>query len=56
MFLSVRMMISKDDGEIENGGESNNESMPPLEDASDVAYLFYREFFIAINKSKKMRN
>ena len=48
MFLSVRMMISKDDGEIENGGESNNESMPPSEDASDVEYLFYREFFIAI--------
>lgn len=48
MFLSVRMMISKDDGEIENEGESNNEFMPLLEDASDVEYLFYREFFVAI--------
>lgn len=50
MFLSVRMMISKDDGEIENEGESNNEFMPLLEDASDVEYLFYREFFCC-NKS-----
>lgn len=43
-------MISKDDGEIENEGESNNEFMPLLEDASDVEYLFYREFFCC-NKS-----
>ena len=59
MFLSVRMMISKDDGEIENEGESNNEFMPLLEDASDVEYPFDREFLVAIRvlkyKSKKIR-
>ena len=31
-------MILKDDGEIETEGESDNESMPPLEDASDIEY------------------
>jgi hypothetical protein len=33
-----RVMVLKDDGGIESEGESDDESMPPLEDASDVEY------------------
>ena len=41
-----RVMILKDDGEIETGGESDNESMPPLEDASDIEYSDDGDFLI----------
>ena len=33
-------MVLKDDGGIESEGKSDDESMPPLEDASDVEFLF----------------
>ena len=31
-------MVLKDDGKIETKGELDDESMPPMEDASDVEY------------------
>ena len=40
-------MVLKDDGGIESEGESDDESMPPLEDASDVEYPVNGELLVA---------
>ncbi|XP_062075289.1 uncharacterized protein LOC133779331 [Humulus lupulus] len=42
-----RVMILKENGDVETDGESDNESMPPLEDASDVEYPVERELLVA---------
>ncbi|KAK0598736.1 hypothetical protein LWI29_037429 [Acer saccharum] len=42
-----RVMILKDDGDIESKGESDEESMPPLEDASDIEYPVGGELLVA---------
>ncbi|KAK0572561.1 hypothetical protein LWI29_033492 [Acer saccharum] len=42
-----RVMILKDDGDIESEGESNEESMPPLEDARNVEYPVGGELLVA---------
>ena len=42
-----RVMVLKDDGGIESEGESDDESMPPLEDASDIEYPVDGELFVA---------
>ena len=42
-----RVMVLKDDGDIESEGESDDESMPPLEDASDVEYPENGELLVA---------
>ena len=53
-----RVMILKDDGEIEIEHESNDDSIPPLEDASDVEYPIDGELLtskkLSVCKSKKM--
>ena len=40
------MIILKDDRDIETEGEYDDESMPALEDASDVKYLINRELLV----------
>ncbi|KAL5756660.1 hypothetical protein ACOSQ2_021406 [Xanthoceras sorbifolium] len=42
-----RVMVLKDDGGIESEGESDGESMPPLEDASDFEYPVGGELLVA---------
>ncbi|KAL5752224.1 hypothetical protein ACOSP7_022412 [Xanthoceras sorbifolium] len=42
-----RVMVVKDDGGIESEGESDGESMPPLEDAGDFEYPVGGELFVA---------
>ncbi|XP_062113069.1 uncharacterized protein LOC133824216 [Humulus lupulus] len=42
-----RVMILKENGDAETDGESDNESMPPLEDASDVEYPVEGELLVA---------
>lgn len=40
-------MILKNDRDIETEGESNDKSMPSLEDASQVEYLVDKEHLVA---------
>ncbi|KAL5779430.1 hypothetical protein ACOSQ2_010167 [Xanthoceras sorbifolium] len=42
-----RVMVLKDDGGIESEGESDGESMPPLEDAGDFEYPVGGELLVA---------
>ncbi|KAL5801029.1 hypothetical protein ACOSQ3_032661 [Xanthoceras sorbifolium] len=42
-----RVMVLKDDGGIESEGESDGESMPPLEDADDFEYPVGGELLVA---------
>ncbi|KAK1562581.1 hypothetical protein Q3G72_014403 [Acer saccharum] len=42
-----RVMVLKNDGDIESEGESDDKSMPPLEDASDFEYPVGRELLVA---------
>ncbi|KAL5794511.1 hypothetical protein ACOSP7_003105 [Xanthoceras sorbifolium] len=42
-----RVMVLKDDGGIESKGESDGESMPPLEDAGDFEYQVGGELLVA---------
>ena len=42
-----RVMVLRDDGDIESEDESNDESMPPLEDASDFEYPMGGELLVA---------
>ncbi|GKV00617.1 hypothetical protein SLEP1_g13283 [Rubroshorea leprosula] len=47
------MMILREDGEIETKGESNDESMPPLQDANDgVEYAIDGELLVASNPNE----
>ena len=41
------MIILKENGDVETDGESDNDSMPPLEDASDIEYPFDGELLVA---------
>ena len=42
-----RVMVLRDDGDIESEDESDDESMPPLEDASDFEYPVGGELLVA---------
>ncbi|KAK1558549.1 hypothetical protein Q3G72_003630 [Acer saccharum] len=42
-----RVMVLKDDGGIESEGEFDDESMPPLEDASDLEYAVGGELLVS---------
>ena len=46
-FPNKRVMVLKDDGGIESEGETNDEPMPPLEDASDFEYPVGGELLVA---------
>ncbi|XP_061353685.1 uncharacterized protein LOC133298423 [Gastrolobium bilobum] len=45
--LNNKVMILKDNGDVESEGESDNESMPSLEDASDIELPVEGELLVA---------
>ena len=45
--LNKRVMVMRDNGEIETDNESDRDSMPSLEDADDVEYAVQGELMVA---------